>query len=1066
MFTHLHVHSHYSLLDGLAKIDALVAAALEHKMTALALTDHGSMYGAVEFYKKAKKAGIKPIIGCEVYVAFEKMGDKRPGIDHKRSHLVLLAKDKEGYQNLVKLATLAHLEGFYYKPRIDRDLLRLHSKGLIGLSACLGGEIPKALMSGNSEKAEKLAKEYQEIFGPENFYLEIGHHPNLKEQSRVNEEIIKLAKKINAPLVATNDVHYLKSEDAKAQDILLAVQTNTKVDDEDRLTMKQDDFSFRSPQVMEELFKHVPEAVAATEEIAGRCNLELELGKIKLPDFDVPDGTTPDAFLKKLAYAGLGKRYDISAENDPAGKNDFAEKIIARLEYELAIISKMGFASYFLIVQDFVNWAKNNGIVVGPGRGSAAGSIVSYLLNITNIDPIKYNLLFERFLNPDRISMPDIDLDFADTRRDEVLEYVAQKYGRGHVAQIITFGTMGARAAARDTGRALGLPYAFCDQVAKMIPFGMDFEEALATPDLKKFRETNAQAETLINSARKLEGVARHASTHACGVVITKEPLIDSVPLQKSTSGSDAKETVVTQYEMKAIEDLGLLKMDFLGLKNLTIIENAINLIEKRHGIKIQIDELPLDDGQTFKLLQKGDTTGVFQLESSGMKRYLKDLKPNEFEDIIAMVALYRPGPMELLPEFIERKHGRKKITYLYPSLEPILKNTYGIAVYQEQVMEIAKQLGGFTPGEADTLRKAIGKKIPELLAEQQKKLEIGCVKNGIKPQIAKALADLVEPFSRYGFNRSHAACYALLAYQTAYLKARYPLEFMTSLLIADSGDIERTAFLIQEAAEMGIKVLAPDINESFETFAPTGAELTVRFGLAAVKNVGENVVKVIISEREKNGIFKTITDLVSRVHSRDLNKKSLESLIKCGALDALGERKQILGGVEYLLDFAKSEQKTKQNGQFTMFDFDGGDVYKASAKLPQTEPATKKEKAAWEKELLGLYLTSHPLEEYGDKMKKYLTINAINEKMIGGKIKLGGMISQIKKIIAKNGKSMAFANLEDANGKRIELVIFPSTLEKTENSLKEDLIAEIAGKVDFRGGAFKIICDNIKEIK
>ncbi|HDJ30610.1 MAG TPA: DNA polymerase III subunit alpha, partial [bacterium] len=717
-FTHLHLHSHYSLLDGLPKIDEIIEYVKELGMDSVALTDHGNLYGAVEFYKKAKQAGIKPIIGCEMYQAYERMEQKRPHIDDKRYHLVLLVKNKEGYKNLVKLVTEAHLRGFYYKPRIDEEILAQHSSGLIGLSACLQGKIPQLIIANKIEEAKKTALRFKEIFGEGNFYLELQHHPNIPEQKKVNQALIRFSKELNIPLVATCDSHYLRPEDAQAQDILMLINTGADPNDPERLTMKSDVFSVRSPQEMMEFFKDIPEAIENTQRIVEECNFEFELGKTKLPRFEVPEGKTPNSYLRELCQEGLKKRYGTSPRKE----------VIERMEYELSVIEQTGFASYFLIVQDFVNWAKQRRIVVGPGRGSAAGSLVAYLLGITNVDPLKYNLLFERFLNKERISMPDIDIDFTDRRRDEVIEYIAQKYGRNRVAQIITFGTMAARAVVRDVGRALGYSYSFCDRIAKMIPFGFTLDQALEKiSEFRELYENDDKVRKLIDFAKKLEGCARHASTHACGVVVSNEPLDTIVPLQHPTQD---EKTIVTQYEMHSIEDLGLLKIDLLGLKNLTIIEDTLARIYKVQNKKIDIENIPHDDKKTFELLQKGETTGVFQLESDGMKKYLKQLKPTKFDDIIAMVALYRPGPMGLIPEYIQRKHGIKKIEYPHPKCEKILASTYGIPVYQEQIMQIAQELAGFSLSEADILRKAIGKKIKKLLLAQKEKFINGMIRN------------------------------------------------------------------------------------------------------------------------------------------------------------------------------------------------------------------------------------------------------------------------------------------------------------------------------------------------
>src|SRR3989344_4546317 len=841
-FVHLHTHSHYSLLDGLAKIDGLVACAKKLEMPALALTDHGALYGAVEFYKKAKAAGIKPILGVEGYVAPRSHTDRDPRLDSQRFHIILLAKNFVGYKNLVTLVTKAHLEGFYWKPRMDKQMLAEHAEGLIALSACLSGEIPRALQHNDRARAEKLVAEYREIFGPENFYLELGGHPNIPEQKTVDDALKELSRKFSVPLVATGDIHYLDKDDKEAHEVLLSVQTGAKVDDENRLSMRSEDFFMRSGDEMAALFHDTPEAIENTLAIADKCNVELPLNVTQLPAFSVPEGFTPETYLRKLCEENISRRLGVSV-------SELTTDAKERLTFELSVIEKTGFASYFLIVQDFVNWAKQHGIVVGPGRGSAAGSLVSYLLGITTIDPLKWGLLFERFLNPERISMPDIDLDFADWRRDEVIAYVTEKYGKDHVAQIGTFGTMAARAVVRDAGRALGMPYSFCDRIAKLIPFGMTLKQALAaSQELRDAYQNETEVTRLIDSGRKLEGVARHVSTHACGVVITKDPLTELVPLQHA---SQDDETVITQYEMHAIEDLGLLKMDLLGLRNLSIIEETLGRVKETYGEIIDIEKIPLDDAKTFQLLQAADTTGVFQLEGSGMRRFLKELKPTELEDIIAMVALYRPGPMEVLPSYIARKHKKEKIEYVHPKLEPILKNTYGIAVYQEQLMEIARQLAGFTLSEADMLRKAVGKKIRGLLQEQREKMISGMLGNGINRKTAEHIWEWVEPFAGYGFNRSHAACYALIAYQTAWLKAHWPAEFLASLLAREGDTVERVAILVQECRTHHIPVLPPDVNASREAFTVVyegQKPQAIRFGLAAVKNLGSNVVEAIIA--------------------------------------------------------------------------------------------------------------------------------------------------------------------------------------------------------------------------
>jgi len=1048
-FTHLHVHSHYSLLDGLPKIDEILDYTKELGMDSVALTDHGALYGAVEFYKKAMERGIKPIIGAEIYLALEKMSQKRPNIDDKRYHLVLLIKNEEGYKNLVKILTRAHLDGFYYKPRVDEDFLAKYSSGLICLSSCLQGKIPQLILAKKIEEAEKLALKYQEIFGKENFYLELQYHPNIPEQKIVNTALVSISKKYLVPLVATNDVHYLKSEDAQAQDILMLINTGSDPNDPERLTLKADDFSMKNPGQMIKDFKDLPEVIENSQKIAELCNFKFELGKIKLPQFPVPWGKTPDEYLAQLCSQGLEKRYGKSIKKE----------ILDRLNYELSVISQTGFASYFLIVQDFVNWAKKNGIIVGPGRGSVGGSLVSYLLGITNVDPIKYNLLFERFLVPERISPPDIDLDFTDLRRDEVINYVSKKYGQEKVVQIITFGTMAARAVIRDVGRALGYSYSYCDQIAKMIPMAFTLDQCLEKiEEFRQIYEEDLRARKLIDFAKKLEGVARHASTHACGVVISSEPLENIVPLQHPTQDD---ETIVTQYEMHSIEELGLLKMDFLGLKNLTIIEETRNLIEARRGIKIDIENLPLNDKRTFQIFQEGKTTGVFQFESEGMKRYLKQLRPSELEGIVAMIALYRPGPMALIPEYIKRKQRKAKIEYLHPELKPILESTYGICIYQEQLMQIAQKLASFSLSEADTLRKAIGKKIKKLFLEQKGKLIEGMINRGIKKEISQKIWEWILPFARYGFNRSHSVAYAQIVYQTAYLKAHFPAEFMTALLNSEKADIERIGFLIEEAKKMGIEVLPPDINESKEDFTLVG-ENKIRFGLLAIKNVGLNFVQAIVKERG-GGNFNSISDFLERINTKDLNKKSLESLIRAGVFDKLEERNCLLFNLEFLLEFNREIKRSSILGQknlfFNLFS------QKSQLKLKPTKPASKAEKLSWERELLGLYISGHPIEDFaGILEKKVLPIKKVNGEIPEKMVRIGGVISSIKKVLTKMGKPMLFLNLEDLTDK-IEVIVFPRIIEKNPTLFQENKIVLISGKVDNRDGIPKIICENIEEI-
>ena len=1049
-FTHLHVHSHYSLLDGLPKIDEILNHVQKLKMDSVALTDHGAIYGAVEFYKKAKERGIKPIIGAELYLAFESRFQERVGIDDKRYHIVLLVKDEIGYKNLVTLITKAHLEGFYYKPRIDEELLEKHSQGLICLSACIQGKIPQLILAKKIDKAEELVLRYQKIFGKENFYLELQHHPNIREQAIVNQYLTEFGKKHGIPLVATNDCHYLRPEDAEAQDILMLINTGSDPKDPERLTLKADDFSMKSQEEMIKDFKEIPEAIENTQSIVELCNFEFKLGKLSLPKFEVPNGKTPEEYLKELCQKGLKEKY---GEIPP-------KEVMERLKYELKEIEKTGFASYFLIVQDFVNWAKSQRIVVGPGRGSVGGSLVAYLLSITNIDPLKYGLLFERFLNPERISPPDIDIDFTDIRRDEVIEYLREKYGKERVAQIVTFGTMAARAVVRDVGRALGYPYAYCDRIAKLIPAGLSLDESLARVlELRKIYETDEKAQKLIDFARKLEGCARHVSTHACGVVISSEPLDELAPLQHPTQDDKA---IVTQYEMHSLEDLGLLKIDILGLKNLTLIEETLKKVHAIYGKSINIHEIPLDDKKTYKLFQKGETIGIFQFESEGMRKWLRQLKPNKFEDLVAMIALYRPGPMQFIQEYIEGKRG-KKMKYLHSKLEPILKETYGIPIYQEQLMKIAQELAGFTLGEADTLRKAIGKKIKELLERLKDKLIQGMIKNGIPKEVAQKIWEWILPFGSYGFNKSHSVAYALIAYYTAYLKAHYPVEFMASLLTSEQNDVERIGFLIEETKRMGIEVLPPDINESFRNFSVVPKKNQIRFGLLAIKNVGTNTVETIVQERKRGGSFVSLTDFLLRIDSKDLNKKTLESMIKAGVFDRFEERNQLLFNLEKLLEFNREKQRKKANGQMGLFEKFG--TKKEEIKLEKTKPATKKEKLIWEKQLLGLYVSAHPAEDLRSIFdKKTFPLSKISNEMVGKIVKVGGVISSIKKIITKNGSPMVFTQLEDGKGK-IEMVVFPTVLIKNPKALSEHKAILASGRVDNKDGVPKIICQDIEEI-
>jgi DNA polymerase-3 subunit alpha len=1066
-FVHLHNHTHYSLLDGLTKIDEMIERAKEQGSPAVAITDHGTMYGVIEFYQKAKKAGVKPIIGVETYLTPGSRFDKNTKDDAKRFHLLLLAKNNEGYKNLIKLVSLAHIEGFYYKPRIDWELLTQHHEGLIASTACLAGEIPRLIMNDNLVEAEKRIKEYNDLFGQDNFYLELMDHPEIPELIKVNEELIKLSKKLGIPVIATNDVHYLKKEDAEAQDILLCLQNKKKITDTDRMKMiGHGDYSMRSNAEMIAAFSHIPEAIENTLKIAEMCNVEIELGNIQLPYFEVPKGYDGNSYLKEWCEKGIANRYPGVVKAD-------LKEVHERLDYELSVIAKMGWPSYFLIVADFINWAKDNKIVVGPGRGSAAGSLVCYLTGITNLDPLKYNLLFERFLNPDRISMPDIDMDFADTRRGEVLNYVGEKYGHDHVAQIITFGTMAARAAVRDVGRVLDEPYEYCDKISKSIPMFTKLDEALKTvPELKEMYANEPAAKRILDYAKRLEGVARHASTHACGVLITKDPLTEYAPIQYASS---ADASIISQYSLHPVEDLGLLKMDFLGLKNLTIIESALKIIKNTRGLEIDIDQIPLDDQKTYQLFQGGETTGVFQFESSGMKRYLRELKPTVFEDIIAMVALYRPGPMEWIPDYIAGKHQTKKVSYLHPKLESILENTYGVAIYQEQVMQIARDLAGFTMGQADVLRRAMGKKIASLMAEQKEKFIEGCVKNGVYKELGEKVYSFIEPFAGYGFNRSHAACYAMIGYQTAYLKAHWPVEFMAALLTSDQGDSDRVAIEIEECRNMGIKIMAPDVNESFGTFTVVTAGTkenkvvdanekvdTIRFGLKAIKNVGEHIVDALIKERKEAGAYLDIFDLLERVTDKDLNKKSLESLIKSGAMEGFGERGLMLANSERFLSFNKEETKNKDSRQESLFgDLPGG--VKSHPNLNDAPPAAQNEKLIWEKELLGLYVSEHPFNFFKPYLAGYaLPIVSLAGHKNDDRIITAGVIASIKKIITRKGESMIFVKIEDATSST-EILVFPRLYKETVELWEEGRTIIIDGKASEKDSDLKILANRAR---
>ncbi len=1057
-FVNLHTHSHYSLLDGLPKVDALVSYAKELGLEGLALTDHGVLYGAVEFYQQARAAGIKPIIGIEAYFTRGSRFDRTGHGEDRPNHLILLVRDAEGYGNLLKLVTASHLEGFYGKPRIDMELLERYHRGLICLSGCLNGYIPSLIASGNVAEAKRKAAEFRGLFGSDAFAFELQDHPSQPAQATVNRTLSSLSKELDIPLVATTDSHYLRPEDAEAQDVLLCIHLKRLLSDTDRLTMRNDDLSLMSPEAMANRFKEFPGAVEQSATLADTVDFSFEFGKTVLPHFVVPDKNTPIEYIRELCERALPGRYGASPK----------PVVRERLEYELGVIGKTGFAPYFLIVSDFVNWAKQNGIVVGPGRGSAAGSIVSYLLNITNVDPIKYELLFERFLNPDRIAMPDIDIDFADSRRDEVIRYVQAKYGVNHVAGIITFGTMAARAAIRDVGRVLGFPYSYCDRVAKLIPMFTGLDDAINNvPELKEIYENDRDGKRLLDTAKKLEGVARHASQHACGFVITKDRLENTVPVQRASAES---ETLITQYSLHPIEDLGILKIDFLGLSNLTILETAVSIIRATRKTTIDLDALPHGDRKTFELLQAGETTGVFQLESSGMRRYLRELKPTSLEDIVAMVSLYRPGPMELIPQYIAGKHGKYKPKYLDPRLKPILEKTYGVAVYQEQVMQMARDLAGFTMAEADVLRKAVGKKIAKLLKEQRKKFVDGCVGNGIAKSTAERIFEFIEPFARYGFNRAHAVCYALIAYQTAYCKANYPAEFMAALLTADQANTDRIALEVNECRRVGLEVLPPDINESFSTFSVVpNADKTpptrIRFGLNAVKNVGDNLVAAVIAERKASGPYKNLEDFLRRVQSKDLNRKSLECLIKTGALDRFGERKQMLESVQDLLTVNRGAEQESTKKQMNLF----GSLpmrHAPTIRLKTTTPATDAERLAWEKQLLGFFVSAHPLDPYQDVIGRagITACSKLTELRNGQRVAVAGVVTRVQRILTKTGEHMLFTTLEDTHGS-VEVLVFPTILKTNPAPWQEDKVLLVRGKMSDKDGVPKVLADEAQEL-
>ena len=1043
-FTHLHVHSEFSLLDGLGRIDELVAQAKQLGFDSLAITDHGALYGAVAFYQACRKAGIKPIIGVETYVARRSMTDRDGRADEKPYHLVLLAHNWTGYQNLSRLITGAHLDGYYYKPRIDHEFLAQHSDGLVGLSACLGGEVARALESGQWDEARRVAGTYRDILGKDSFFLELQDH-GLPEQRRLNEQLLRLAPEVGLRLVATNDLHYVRREQAEAHDVLLCVGTGSNLDTPGRMRFESDEFYLKSAAEMAALFP--AESIANTRLVYEMVDLELPLGKTVLPDFPVPDGHTVESWLRAECERGLRERY-----------GEVTDTLQQRLDYELGVIISMGYAAYFLIVADFVRFAREQAIAT-TCRGSAPGSIVTYTLGITPVDPILYELPFERFLNPDRVTMPDIDVDFEDARRGEVIDYVARKYGQDHVAQIITFGTMLARAAIRDVGRVLGLGYGEVDRIAKAVPnqLGIKLEEALQiAPPLREMRDADPNVKKLLGLAEQLEGVARNASTHAAGVVISREPLTELMPLQRATN-SDG---LMTQYEMHGVEALGLLKFDFLGLSNLTILRQAVDTIREERGVSIDLERIPLDDEKTFTLLASGETTGVFQLESAGMRRYVKELRPTSVLDLAAMVALFRPGPMDNIPAYIRRKHGEEKVTYLHPLLEPYLAKTYGIFVYQEDIMAASMALGGFSGPEADTLGYAIRKKKSDVLRAQKAKFVERAAERGVPAQVIDAVFKAFEPFERYGFNKAHATCYGLIAYQTAYLKANYTVEYMTSVLTAVRDSTEKVAAAIGECRRLGIEVRQPDVYASQLYFSVEGD--AIRFGLLAIKNVGQAAIESILAARAEGGQFRSLADLCARVDLRLVNRRVLESLIRVGALSQLGHPAQLLLALDDALAAGQAAQRDRLTGQVSLFD-SGEDAAVLERPLPETSEAVPRERLRWEKELLGLYLSDHPLGELAGVIGDYVTAYSgeLGEELDQQRICIGGVVTDIRKVITKARATMGVATIEDLQG-TVEVIIFPKVYEQTAATWAEDAILLVAGRVDHKGEETVLLADTV----
>jgi DNA polymerase-3 subunit alpha len=1070
-FTHLHLHTEYSLLDGACRIKELIKRAKELNMNSLAITDHGSMYGVIEFYKQAKKEGIKPILGFEAYISPRKMTDKDPQKDKNQYHLVLLAENEEGWQNIIKLCSIGFVEGYYYKPRIDHETLRKYKNGIIALSACLAGEVQSYLLEDNYDEALKTALLYKDIFGENNFFLEMQDH-GMEEQKAVNNSLIKISKATGLKLVATNDVHYINKEDAYFHDVLLCIQIQKTIADEDRMKFPSDEFYLKSYEEMAELFP--AEAMENTAEIADRCNVVLDFNTVHLPEYKIPEGYEKSEYFRRICQEGLRLRY-----------KDITEEIQQRLNYEIGIIEQMGYVDYFLIVWDFIKYARDNNIMVGPGRGSAAGSLVAYSMEITNIDPLKYNLIFERFLNPERISMPDIDVDFCYERREEVIDYVKEKYGKERVAQIITFGTMAARGAIRDVGRALDMSYGEVDFVAKKIPMtlGMTITSALeVNKELKDLYDSDTKVNKLINLALKVEGLPRHSSTHAAGVLISKEEVTRYVPLSRN------KDVITTQFNMIELEELGLLKMDFLGLRTLTVIRDAIELIEQNHNVKIDFGNCKYDDKEVYRMFANADTLGIFQFESSGMRSFLSELKPTEFENLSAANALYRPGPMGQIPIYIKNKLNPEKVSYLHPKLEPILNVTYGCMVYQEQVMQIVRDIGGFTMGRSDLLRRAMGKKKMEVMLKERqnfiygKKAEngeseiSGAVNNGVDEKTANEIYDLMVEFAKYAFPKAHSVAYAALAYETAWLKHYYPVEFMAALISSIMGSSGTVSLYIRECKRLGIEILPPDVNESMGKFTVQNGK--IRFGLAAVKNVGTNVISDIVNVREKKGKFNSFTDFCTKVDPAVLNKRQIESLIKCGAFDFLNVRRsQLMAIYEKTIDSILAQKKRNIEGQFSLFDSLSSEVTASDEEMPDVPEYNEKAILSMEKEMVGVYLSGHPLSEYEKVMEKYATTNSNEISEIkdgheetgiydGTKVVLGGIIIKKQNKITKNNNMMAFITLEDLYG-TVEGIVFPKIYDNCKDILYEDNIVLVEGSIDAsEEEAPKLIINNVTELK